>query len=929
MRLLGDQSSKATTGTPGGLAGWGGAKTTPVDFGSVTALVAGGAYGLFVMNSASAGAYIAAEGETATNVTQSAVLGAVFYGKSTVSFALSGSPLSGGAGFFADHNTASQGVLFPTNSNGNFVMQIGTVADLGATGTPTAGTHIEFNFDRNSDKYIRKVFNTNPTLLNDSITDSNASQNYFLGETFDTCLRTGSLGGATNASASPPRSRATNISAVGDINNAIVLGLDTQRGNNGWEDHAFSQKDGQTGWIVGQDLGEATAFNYTGAQKLFKIWGLNHGAWLQNNVKVSIEEIRPSSNDSDDYGTFSVTLRRIGDNDKNPVVIERFSNCNLNPNSADYLCRKIGDRYITWDDTDARIREYGTWPNQSKFIRIEPLSDLDDGAMDPRYLPFGYHSAPQWHNIIGLGNLLNPNSPDQAGTLYGDTMIRAENEVALYEAGLFIASASFAYHSLADAADTVTNNNLSNCILTASYFMPCLPLRINATDGNMAAPTDAYFGVNVGRVGAYNTFDDSVIDIVRAASAGLTVGSNNFQSSSIVFTLDDLSGSNDNGAVFVSGSRVQSTTALKSLSAIYGYGSVLTGSTLDADEGHIGGFNRFTTLFHGGFDGWDVTEKDPLRQSAFATSPTSINDYKYHTVKRAIDTMRDTEFMEFNLATMPGIDNESLTGDLIETCEERGDALAIIDLTGDYTPRSESTANAATRRPNVGDTVRNLRLRSINSSYGAAYFPWVMIRDTNSNQIVDMPPSVVALGTMSNSERKKALWFAPAGFTRGGLSEGAAGIPVVGVKYQLNAKERDELYGANINPIATFPAEGIVIFGQKTLQVTASALDRVNVRRLLIYVKKQVSRLAATTLFEQNIMSTWDKFSSRVESLLSGIKAAQGLMDYRVVLNKSTTTPEMIDRNIMYAKIFLKPARAIEFIALDFVVTDSGASFDD
>ena len=161
------------------------------------------------------------------------------------------------------------------------------------------------------------------------------------------------------------------------------------------------------------------------------------------------------------------------------------------------------------------------------------------------------------------------------------------------------------------------------------------------------------------------------------------------------------------------------------------------------------------------------------------------------------------------------------------------------------------------------------------------------------------------------------------------MSEGAAGLPVVGVKHQLTAKERDDLYGANINPIATFPAEGIVIFGQKTLQVTPSALDRVNVRRLLIFIKKQVSRIAATTLFEQNVQATWDRFSNRVETLLSGIKAAQGLEDFRVILDSSTTTPELVDRNIMYAKVFLKPARAIEFVALDFTVTDSGAAFDD
>jgi hypothetical protein len=137
------------------------------------------------------------------------------------------------------------------------------------------------------------------------------------------------------------------------------------------------------------------------------------------------------------------------------------------------------------------------------------------------------------------------------------------------------------------------------------------------------------------------------------------------------------------------------------------------------------------------------------------------------------------------------------------------------------------------------------------------------------------------------------------------------------------------LYNANINPIAQFPAEGIVIFGQKTLQVTRSALDRINVRRLMIYVKREISRISATLLFDQNVSSTWNRFLGEVNPFLGSIKTRLGLTDFKVVLDETTTTPDLVDRNIMYAKIFLKPARAIEFIALDFVITRSGASFED
>ena len=280
---------------------------------------------------------------------------------------------------------------------------------------------------------------------------------------------------------------------------------------------------------------------------------------------------------------------------------------------------------------------------------------------------------------------------------------------------------------------------------------------------------------------------------------------------------------------------------------------------------------------------------------------------------------------------MPGVTQTSLTSQLVNVAEERADALAIIDVAGGYTPRHErsSTDSESDSVGSVTTTVNNLKDLGLNSSYGCAFYPFVKIRDQLANSMLYVPPSVVALGTMSSSQRKSAVWFAPAGFTRGGLSEGSAGLPVVGVRQRLTSAERDKLYDANINPIASFPAEGIVVFGQKTLQVTQSALDRINVRRLMIFVKKEISRIASRILFDQNVQQTWDRFKGQVIPFLEGVQAGLGLTEFKVVLDDSTTTPDLIDRNILYAKIFLKPARAIEFIALDFIITRSGASFDD
>jgi phage tail sheath protein FI len=185
------------------------------------------------------------------------------------------------------------------------------------------------------------------------------------------------------------------------------------------------------------------------------------------------------------------------------------------------------------------------------------------------------------------------------------------------------------------------------------------------------------------------------------------------------------------------------------------------------------------------------------------------------------------------------------------------------------------------------------------------------------------------MGVMASSERSSQVWFAPAGFNRGGLSDGAAGIPISNVSQRLSSKERDTLYDARINPIASFPSTGIVVFGQKTLQERPSALDRINVRRLVIYLKKQISILSTQVLFEQNVQATWNRFKGLIEPFLANVKVQFGITDYRLILDESTTTPDLIDQNIMYAKIMVKPARAIEYIAIDFVVASTGASFDD
>ncbi len=420
-------------------------------------------------------------------------------------------------------------------------------------------------------------------------------------------------------------------------------------------------------------------------------------------------------------------------------------------------------------------------------------------------------------------------------------------------------------------------------------------------------------------------FNKEVPEYLRTLPASLGVNDSALKYS-FVFSLDDVSASFSSGVLTAASWQQGNRTSAAAYTA-----NVTGSATL---ETFLKGVNKFTMPLVGGFDGLDITEKEPFNNRAggpLGVTKTETNSYAFNSLAVAVDSVADPEVVEMNTLVVPGIKNASIHAKMVNTCEVRGDALAILDIQGDYSPNTEDTRAEADRKPDVATAVTYVKdTLALNSSYGCTFYPWVLAKDLNGPNTVWVPPSVVALGTFGSTKRFSEVWFAPAGFTRGGLSEAqAGGLPVLRVSQRLNTKERDSLYDANINPIASFPAEGIVIFGQKTLQVTPSALDRINVRRLMIYVKKEVSRFAATLLFDQNVRETWNRFTANVNPFLASVQSRLGLSEFRVVLDETTTTPELVDRNILYAKILLKPARAIEFIALDFVITNTGASFND
>ena len=899
-RVLGQNPSDANAAAADATtprAGWQTDKTP-----STAQATAGGAYGLFIIPSAS----------VASPVT--GTLAAIWYLQEGY-VALTGTVRGG------NQTLQGAGLLIANGAGGATEFTAKILDEAGAE-----VKQAKFNFDRDSKSFIRRAFNTNPTKTNGALNATADTLTYWLGETFESNLFSAENGKLAISGAVPDHSNTfgfiLQLKAPGTQDALSTgyghgAGTDNSDSDIDWHDRLMVARAAKTGWFISQDnRGDVTAsFDPTShTDELFRFVALGGsgatedpgcGEASNRDVKISITDIKAPTDGFNKYGTFSVLVREAGDTDTRPIVLERYSSLNLNPTSANFIKRVIGDRHYTYQKTNKTVREHGSYPNRSKYVRVD-VSDVVDMGQAAGLHPFGVYG---------------PAVPKTFTLLSGST---GASSYAVGSGSLPSESMPAAHLDTEFAANHMVYPGGEGNTLTASIVFPTVRTRISSSDGGLILGSKAFFGYQ-SNIKGKRRLDQTSLDLLRAGPAGLDpwAASSPETEYSWVFTLDDLTVSPDDAdhAVHISGSRATSATAL-GISYTAQTGSV---------QGVLGaGYNKFTSPMFGGFDGFDVTEKDPLRNT-FTDGGKEKTNYAYYSLKKAIDMTSDDEYVEFDVATMPGITNSTLNSALVDACENRADSLAIIDLEGNFQPphEHEKAASSSDKAGSVSDVITELNGLSINSSYGCTFYPFVRIRDTINDAVLYVPPSVVALGTFSSSQRKSAVWFAPAGFTRGGLSEGSAGLPVIGVKERVVAADRDKLYDANINPIATFPAEGIVIFGQKTLQVTQSALDRINVRRLLIYLKKEVSRIASRVLFDQNVQQTWDRFTGQVIPFLEGVKAGLGLTDFKVVLDETTTTPDLIDRNILYAKIFLKPARAIEFIALDFIITRSGASFDD
>jgi hypothetical protein len=349
--------------------------------------------------------------------------------------------------------------------------------------------------------------------------------------------------------------------------------------------------------------------------------------------------------------------------------------------------------------------------------------------------------------------------------------------------------------------------------------------------------------------------------------------------------------------------------------SLYGSNSVFG---LDAANGGtlaVGSTSaQFVLAFQEGFDGMAPTT--PIYKGAdilpgnsqgfnLSTS-TASGSIAYG---KMISALSNTDEYDINMVVAPGVnraDHSAVFTSILDMVEGRADAFFIADA-GNSTTSLAATVTQA---------------QSVDSNYAAVYYPWIKTIDVNTNKLITVPPSVLLPGVFAANDRVAAEWFAPAGLNRGGLTGAVA------VLDRLTQSEKDTLYEGKVNPIVQFPGQGIVVFGQKTLQDKPSALDRINVRRLLLTVRKYIASSSRYLVFEQNTATTRNRFLNIVNPYLEAIQQRQGLYAFKVVMDDSNNTPDVIDRNIMKGAIFLQPTKTAEFIQIDFNILPTGASFN-
>ena len=612
-------------------------------------------------------------------------------------------------------------------------------------------------------------------------------------------------------------------------------------------DSAFSITNAATPWVVSQEIAPWESGSVDKHRfPLFRVLTLADGTYTNTLFKIQIEQVKLAGHVAgSDWGSFTLTLRKYSDTDKRPVILEQYNNLNLDPDSSNFIARRIGDSY-RYIDYKGKIIEFGEFGNNSRNIRIE----MTQNNYPVSSIPYGFEA------------FITPTNGSMGH--WTPTMKYTKASVYGINPGKYPSGITF------DDAPTGADSELFSL-----YPQSATGVGASADNKQYMAPIPSYNTAG----GSYGSIGRNEVFALDSDYQEYNVGTGSY--------LDD--GTN---TIPTTWDAVNEPTYIKMRKFVFGFQGGFDGQS-PAIPINVGG-----DISPGNTQGLDCTTVSSAGSIAYNQCVTAIGN---------------ADEFDVNLIVVPGILHEHhpyITNLVVDMCEKRGDCFFIMDLYSDDGNPTSGQIDQVVSYAAEYDT-----------NYAAAYYPWIKILDTYNNKIVTVPPSVVLPSVYASSDKVSAEWFAPAGLNRGG-------IPIaVKVTDRTTHEERDTLYEGKVNPIAAFPGSGIVVWGQKTLQNNHSALDRVNVRRLLINIKKFFASTAKYLVFEQNVASTRNKFLSIVTPYLESVQQRSGLYAFYVKMDEQNNTPDIIDQNILYGQIYLKPVKTAEFIVLDFNILATGASF--
>lgn len=779
-----------------------------------------------------------------------------------------------------------------------------TLLVVGHKGTdPLYPNVITASFDMTSPNYFGNVLNTDPYKIQDAGHYLYASWDVYPVRAVVT--GTGIVATASGAFGNAPACAGKELSAF------LVSGtLDRNVGGTyqpNYENFEDRFSSGKSPWVISQKFGGRPA-------NLFRVRTLDAGAGVTDKVKISIENIVKSSDSAYKYGTFDLLVRSLNDKDDDMHPLEQFRGLTLDPSSDNYIAKKIGDQHAFYEfDRSASAQKLvveGDYANKSNYVYVEMDSQVSDAAVDPEALPMGFRG--HYHLVTsGTMPLVTTSSLHSVAGVTKRAVVPPvpmRSDITAGSGTKKVAKSSYYWGVQFEHVTSLDSPNASvlpdNSIKSFAKYYPdfsTVNQNVVAGDNTGVAISDQLGVVDADRF-CYNLFSLENIRVVTGSDG--VADSQQWVSAQYV----------RNGVV-----GVDATAKTRAL------------SVLDLNTSNRK-YVKFSFFLQGGFDGTNIFNQDEseINDAAvradfdFSSTRGGTTGPSVAAWRKAVDIMKNVVNVDVKLLALPGIRQPIVTDYAMAATEERFDALYIMDVQ-EYDQNGAQILSGS-QLPSVANTVSSFTDRALDSSFAAAYYPDVVVTDPNTKTNVVVPPSVVVLGAMALNDSIGHPWFAPAGFARGALST------TLETKVKLSKDNMDTLYDADINPLVAFPGQsgqglnpqgGVVVWGQKTLQAAASALDRVNVRRLLIDIRRQVREIANTIIFEPNRETTLAKFSAAVTPRLTRIQALSGVDKFKVVIDSSTTSQADIENNTLRGKIWVQPTKSIEFVDLDFVVTNN------